>query len=99
VDIPAISKDCSNSPTEPAVPILAFSLPLSKPFGLNAVGLQRRGFSPEARLLLKRAYKTIYREGLTSEQAIVKLQPMVAECQEIQLLIDSLKNATHGVVR
>lgn len=71
----------------------------AKPFGLNIVGLQRRGFKPATRKLLKRAYKIIYQEGLTSAEAIEKLSPMIAECPEIELFMQSIQNAKHGIVR
>ena len=34
------------------------------PFGINAEGLKRRGFSPDALLTLKRAYRTLYKSCL-----------------------------------
>src|SRR6185295_13426707 len=34
------------------------------PHGINAEGLKRRGFAPEAIAALKRAYKTLYKSGL-----------------------------------
>src|SRR5674476_1352515 len=37
----------------------------AKPHGINAEGLKRRGFSAETTLWLKRAYKTLYKSGLT----------------------------------
>lgn len=37
--------------------------------GLNLVGLKRHGFSPDDILFLKRAYKMLYRAGLTVEEA------------------------------
>src|SRR5215213_4220190 len=37
------------------------------PYGLNTEGLRRRGFSTEAIGALKRAYRTLYREGRTLE--------------------------------
>ena len=36
----------------------------AKPHGINAEGLKRRGFSPEAILEVKRAYKILYRQNL-----------------------------------
>src|SRR3989338_8532270 len=61
----------------------------AKPFGLNTVGLRRRGFSAETIQFLKRGYRIIYREGLTIEQAIPKLQTMLDDCPEIALYIEA----------
>jgi UDP-N-acetylglucosamine acyltransferase len=41
----------------------------AKPHGINGEGLRRRGFSPEQIAALRRAYRLLYREGLTLEQA------------------------------
>lgn len=71
----------------------------AKPFGLNVVGLRRRGFSQEKRSLIKRAYRAIYREGLTTEQAIAKLEELRAELPEVSLFVDMLKTAKFGILR
>jgi UDP-N-acetylglucosamine acyltransferase len=71
----------------------------AKSFGLNGVGLRRRGFTAETRTLLKRAHKIITREGLTLTEAIAKLRPMVQECPEIQAFIDMLETTKHGIIR
>lgn len=67
--------------------------------GLNTEGLKRRGFSAETILQLKRAYKTIFRKGLTVPQAIAELENMITECPEVQPLIDMLQTSTRGIVR
>ena len=41
----------------------------AQPFGLNVEGLQRRGFDEATIAALKRAYRTLFREGLTLAQA------------------------------
>jgi UDP-N-acetylglucosamine acyltransferase len=47
--------------------------------GLNAEGLRRRGFAPEAIALLRRAYRTLYRSELTLAQARDALAAQLAE--------------------
>jgi UDP-N-acetylglucosamine acyltransferase len=71
----------------------------AKPFGLNTVGMKRRGFSNETMLMLRRAYKIIYRKGLTVNGALQELQPMVTECPEVQLFIDFIECSERGIVR
>lgn len=71
----------------------------AKPFGLNVEGLRRRGFPAETITRLKRAYKTLYRSGLTLDQARRKLSLQVKECPEIQLMLDFLAGATRGIIR
>jgi UDP-N-acetylglucosamine acyltransferase len=66
---------------------------------INAEGLRRRGFNKEDIAILVKAYKVIYRRGLTLEEALSELQPLVAECEPLQVLIDSLTSSTRGIVR
>ncbi|GAB4392998.1 MAG: acyl-ACP--UDP-N-acetylglucosamine O-acyltransferase [Gammaproteobacteria bacterium] len=67
--------------------------------GLNLVGLKRRNFSTETIEQLKRAYKIIFRQGLTVKQAIAELEVLLPECREIQPLIDMLAASNRGIVR
>jgi UDP-N-acetylglucosamine acyltransferase len=71
----------------------------AKPFGLNTVGLTRYGFDETTKMMLKKGYKIIYREGLTTAQAIEELQTMVPQCPEINLYVEFLQNSVHGIVR
>ena len=71
----------------------------AKPHGINAEGLKRRDFSAESILQIKRAYKTLYRNGLTLEEAKLELASMQAKTPEIGLLTDFLNVSTRGIVR
>jgi UDP-N-acetylglucosamine acyltransferase len=71
----------------------------AKTCGLNAVGLKRRGFSAEAINILRKAYKIIYRNGLTVDQALEQLMELLPECSEVGLMIEALKQSTRGIVR
>lgn len=71
----------------------------AKPYGLNSKGLTRRGFSSETISGLRRAYKVLYRQGLTVAAAIEKLAEMQADFPEIGLLTEFLKRSERGIVR
>lgn len=71
----------------------------AKTYGLNTVGLRRRGFSSLTILNLRRAYKIICRKGLLVNDAILRLEQMLNDCPEVQLMIDSLNNSERGIVR
>ena len=71
----------------------------AKPHGINAEGLKRRGFSAETVLQIKRAYKTLYRNGLTLEEAKRELQQQAAACAELRILLEFLGASTRGIVR
>ena len=69
------------------------------PHGMNTEGLKRRGFSSDALLGLKRAYKSLYRSGLTLEEAKVQLAEQAIECPEVQIMADFLNRSQRGIVR
>ncbi|KFB67233.1 MAG: Acyl-[acyl-carrier-protein]--UDP-N-acetylglucosamine O-acyltransferase [Candidatus Accumulibacter vicinus] len=71
----------------------------ASPFGINAEGLKRRGFSPEAMLALKRAYRTLYKSGLMLEEARARLIEDAIVHPEIQPLIDFLAVSKRGIIR
>lgn len=71
----------------------------AKPFGINSEGLSRRGFSKEAIADIKRAYKILYRNGLSFEEAKAQIANKIATCPELKLLSDFLASSTRGIVR
>jgi UDP-N-acetylglucosamine acyltransferase len=71
----------------------------AKAYGLNAEGLKRRGFSAETLSRLNQAYRTIYRAGMTLEQAKEALATEAEECPELKVMLDFLSGATRGIVR
>ena len=66
---------------------------------INTEGLRRRGFSPEALSQLRRAFKILYRQGLTLDLALQRLEGMTRETPEIRVLIDSVRASERGIVR
>ena len=71
----------------------------ASPYGINAEGLKRRGFSPEALTVLKRAYRTLYKSGLMLEEARAKLEEEVIAHPEIQPILDFLAVSKRGIIR
>ncbi len=51
----------------------------AKPHGTNNEGLRRRGFAADDILQIRRAYKTLYRENLTLDDARAKIEADAAE--------------------
>ncbi len=66
---------------------------------INSEGLRRRGFSAEAIATINKAYKIIYRRGLTVSEAVQELEILRQDCPEVQPLIDSIQQSTRGIVR
>jgi UDP-N-acetylglucosamine acyltransferase len=69
------------------------------PHGINSEGLKRRGFSAEAIMAIKRAYKTLYRSGLSLEQAMQEIGAQTAEHPELKLFTDFIARSTRGIIR
>lgn len=65
---------------------------------MNLEGLKRRGFDKEQINRLAKAYKIIYRKGLTMEEALAELRELGGG-EEMSMLLDSLASATRGIVR
>lgn len=78
--------------------ILASEEPL-RYCGLNSVGLRRRGFSEETTLLLKRAYRFLYRSGLNVSQAVARIKAEVTPIAEVQHMIAFIESSDRGILR
>lgn len=82
--------------------ILPFTLVKGNPaklYGLNIEKLRRCQFSLEARLLLQRTYKIIFRSGLTLEEAIKKVEQDIPPSTEIDVIIKFIQKSTRGFYR
>jgi UDP-N-acetylglucosamine acyltransferase len=71
----------------------------ARPRGLNTEGLKRRGFTDRAQQALRRAYKTLYRSNLSLQEALVELQGMAQEQEEVAQLVSFIEQQTRGIVR
>ena len=65
--------------------------------GLNIVGLKRNGISDESRLLLKRAYKLLFRSNLNRTQAVEKVREDVVMCEEVEYLLEFIETSQRGI--
>ncbi|RTR32646.1 acyl-ACP--UDP-N-acetylglucosamine O-acyltransferase [Shewanella atlantica] len=68
------------------------------PRGLNSEGMKRRGFSKESQMAVRRAYKTLYRKGLTVEEAISALSEE-SDDEQVKFMIDFVSNSSRGIIR
>lgn len=67
------------------------------PRTINAEGLKRRGYTAEQILNVRRAYKILYRQGLTLDNALEHMRAMDAE--EVDLMVDFIEQSTRGIIR
>lgn len=73
--------------------------PSPKLYGLNKVGLRRKGFPPEVRQRLKKAYRLLFQSGGSPAQgvALAEADPGLA-CPEVRYFLDFVRNSERGVV-
>jgi UDP-N-acetylglucosamine acyltransferase len=71
----------------------------AKLHGLNSVGLKRYGFSQETLSSLKKAYRIIFRIGITLNEAIERVKAEVNQVPEVVNLIDFIKSSRRGITR
>lgn len=71
----------------------------AKPYGLNAEGLKRRGFTAETIRSIKQAYRKVYRQGLTVEVAMKEIKEGSENSQELQLFTDFIESSQRGIIR
>ena len=67
--------------------------------GINTEGLKRRGYTTEQIQNIRRAYRTLYRSGLSLDEARGALQEMAEKADEIRLMVDFLSHVERGIIR
>lgn len=66
-------------------------------YGLNSVGLQRRGFSDEVRRELKRAYRLFFGSSHNTTQALARAREELRQCPEIETFLSFFEESERGV--
>ena len=77
--------------------VTAFGSP-AEPRTINKEGLKRRGFSADQIALANKAYKLLYRRGLSLDEAIEAIAKL-GDDAVITVFLESLKNSTRGIIR
>jgi UDP-N-acetylglucosamine acyltransferase len=77
--------------------VTAFGSP-AEPRTINKEGLKRRGFTTEQIALANKAYKLLYRRGLSLEEGIEAIAELGNDIV-IETLLNSLKASTRGIIR
>jgi UDP-N-acetylglucosamine acyltransferase len=71
----------------------------AKAVGLNVVGLQRQGYSPEVIRALKRCYTLLFRSKLLLEEALQQVEQELGEFEEVGYFVDFVRTSKRGVCR
>lgn len=80
-------------------PFVTASGNFTKLYGLNMIGLKRRGFSEETIGALKEAYRIIFRSKLLLATAIGKVEAEVADLPEVRQFLDFIRKSERGICR
>ena len=67
--------------------------------GINSVGLKRRGVGEEAQRALKTVHRILYREGLSTRQALERLEAEVEPLPEVRQVVEFVRASARGIVR
>ncbi|MCC6251173.1 MAG: acyl-ACP--UDP-N-acetylglucosamine O-acyltransferase [Bacteroidia bacterium] len=67
--------------------------------GINAVGLRRRGFSPETVLIIEDIYRTIYVRGYNVTNALTIVEHEAPQIPEKEQIITFIKESVNGIMR
>lgn len=70
-----------------------------RPRSVNTEGLKRRGFSEEQIREIKLAYKILYRQGYSQQDALDEIRQRSLEQPVLKLMIDSIEAGTRGLLR
>ncbi len=71
----------------------------TKCFGVNAIGLERKGFSAERVKSLQQAYKLLLRSKLNTSQAIAEMRKSLGDSPDVEQLIRFVESAERGIVK
>ncbi len=71
----------------------------AKCYGLNSVGMRRRGYSKETIAQLNHAFHLLLAAKLNTTQAVEKIRDEISGCAEVDLLIDFIESSKRGVVK
>ncbi len=69
----------------------------NKAFGVNSVGLERRGFSPERIRALQKAFRLLLVSKLNTTQALEKIREL--EGEDVALLAEFIERSERGVIK
>ncbi len=71
----------------------------TRPHGINSVGMERHGISPEVVRQIRKAYKILYKTNMRLEDAIEEMEDLAGESKELSDMVSFLRNVTRGLLR
>jgi len=85
--------------TQDVPPYVTVAGSRARPYGLNLIGLKRRGFSEKTVEQLKRAYRIIFRSSLILSAASKKIREEIKDSPEVDHFVEFIEKSERGVCR
>jgi len=71
----------------------------AEPHGINSEGLRRRGFSSDRVMAIKRAYRTVYKSGLSLADARAQLAEAAKDAPDVKQMLEFIERSQRSLVR
>ncbi|MFH1190920.1 MAG: acyl-ACP--UDP-N-acetylglucosamine O-acyltransferase [Candidatus Omnitrophota bacterium] len=68
-------------------------------YGLNLVGLRRKGILPEAIKKIDQAFRLIFNSGLSAKHALERVEKEIEKTEEVAYLVNFVKSSERGLTR
>ena len=68
-------------------------------YGINSIGLERKGFSKQTIEALQRAYRILVRSKLKLDDALAQIETDLADVPEARYLVSFVRGSQRGVIR
>jgi len=71
----------------------------AKTYGINTIGLERKGFQKETIEALQRAYRLLVRSKLRREEALAKIEETLNFHSEVRYFVEFIRSSQRGIIR
>jgi UDP-N-acetylglucosamine acyltransferase len=85
--------------TQDAAPYVLTVGNRARAFGINVIGLERRGLPAATIQALKQAYRLLFRAHLSQEEALARVRSEIGDIEEVRVLAEFIAGSERGVIR
>jgi UDP-N-acetylglucosamine acyltransferase len=85
--------------TQDAAPYVLTVGNRARAFGINVIGLERRGLPAATIQALKQAYRLLFRAHLSQEEAVARVRSESGDIEEVRVLAEFIAGSERGVIR
>ena len=71
----------------------------TKSYGVNTIGLERKGFSPERLKALQKAFRLLLRSKMNTTQAVAEMRKSLGKSEDVKELIEFIETAERGIIK